>query len=271
MSGFAFSASAASFKGTPPKASVVVTVQGSGRDLKFTQKDGRFNDTVEMSVIAVDHDGKVAGGDQQKMAMALKPETLQVVQQVGFRVVSRLNLAPGRYQLRIAGRDTEGGRVGSVYYDLVVPDFSKAPLSMSGMVIASARSLAVPTPQPDAELGKMLPGQGKSSPTTAREFPGDDELAALVEVYDNQAATAHKVDIQTTMLAEGGQAVFRHADQRSTDELAGKNGGFGYVVHVPLKDIPPGLYVLKIEARSTLGKTEPVSRQVELTVRTAGR
>ena len=81
--------------------------------------------------------------------------------------------------------------------------------------------------------------------------------------------TPHKVDIETTILAEGGRAVFEHADQRSTEELSGKNGGFGYVVRIPLRDMPPGLYVLKIEARSTLGKIEPVSRQVQFTVRPA--
>ena len=267
MSGFRLSAFAASFKGTAPKASVVVTVQGSGSNLRFAQKDGRFTDTVEMSVVAVDHAGKVAGGDQQKLVMTLKPETRPLVEQVGFRTVSRLNLPPGRYQLRIAGRETEGGRIGSVYYDLVVPDFSKEPLTMSGLVLASARSTVVPTPQKDPELSKMLPGG--ASPTTTREFLGDDELAALVEVYDNQAATPHKVDIETTILAEGGRAVFRHADQRSTEELGGRNGGFGYVVRVPLRDIPPGLYVLKVEARSTLGKTPAVNRQIQFTVRPA--
>jgi len=265
MSGFTLSAFAACFKGTAPDASVVVTVQGSGSDLKFAQKNGRFTDTVQLSVVAVDHDGKVAGGDQQKLTMALRPETRPIVQQAGFRTVSRLNLPPGRYQLRIAGRDSEGGRVGSVYYDLVVPDFGKSPLAMSGLIVASRRSSAAATPRADPELSKMLPGP----PTTTREFYADDELAALAEVYDNQAGTPHKVDIETTVLAEGGRAVFRHADQRSTDELNGKNGGFGYVVRIPLRDIPPGLYVLKIEARSTLGRTQPVSREVQFTVRPA--
>jgi len=265
MSGFTLSVFAACFKGTAPNASVVVTMQGSGSDLKFAEKGGRFTDTVEVSLVAVDRDGKVAGGDQQKLNMALKPETRPIVQQFGFRMVSRLSLPPGRYQLRIAGRDSERGRIGSVYYDLVVPDFGKSPLAMSGLVVASRRSSAAATPRADPELSKMLPGP----PTTAREFYADDEVAALAEVYDNRASTPHKVDIETTVLAEGGRAVFRHADQRSTDELGGKNGGFGYVVRIPLRDIPPGLYVLKIEARSTLGKTEPVSREVQFTVRPA--
>jgi hypothetical protein len=197
--------------------------------------------------------------------MTLKPETRPLIQQAGFRMVSRLNLPPGRYQLRVAARDSNGARIGSVYYDLVVPDFWRAPLSMSGIVIASARSSRVATPRNDEELSKALPGP----PTTSREFLGDDELAVLAEVYDNQAATAHKVNIATRILAEDGRVVFRHDDERSSAELSGKSGGFGYVVRIPLRDIPPGLYVLRIEARSTLGKSTPVSRDVQFTVRPA--
>ncbi len=263
MSGFGLSVFAACFKNTPQKASVVITVEGRGADLKFAEKDGRFQDTVQASILAVDHEGKVAGGEQQQLPMNLKPETRPIIQRDGFRIMSRMDLAPGRYQLRIASRDTEGGHVGSVYYDLTVPDFTKPPLAMSGLVLASRRFAGVPTPKPDPDLAKMLP----APPTTVREFSSDDELAALVEVYDNRASTAHKVDIETDILAEGGRSVFHHADERSTDELHGKNGGFGYVVRIPLRDIPPGLYVLRVQARSTLGKTEPVSEQLQFAVR----
>jgi len=265
MSGLTLSVFAAAFKGTAPNASVVVTTQGSGSDLKFIEKAGRFEDTIEVSLIAVDHDGKIRGGDQQRLSMTLKPETRSIVQQGGFRMVSRLNLPPGRYQFRVAARDGNLARIGSVYCDLVVADFWKAPLSMSGLVLASRRSSGIPTPRTDEELSKALPGP----PTTAREFLRDDELAVLAEVYDNQAATPHKVNIATTVLAEDGRTVFRHGDERSTAELGGRSGGFGYVVRIPLGDIPPGLYVLKIEARSTLGKGEPVSRDVQFTVRPA--
>ena len=57
------------------------------------------------------------------------------------------------------------------------------------------------------------------------------------------------------MATEEGKVVFRHEDMPSTDTIrasAGTTGGFGYVVKVPLAEIPPGSYVLSVEARSTL-------------------
>jgi hypothetical protein len=60
--------------------------------------------------------------------------------------------------------------------------------------------------------------------------------------------------------------VFKHADERSTADLAGKKGGFGYGGQITLTDYPPGLYVLKVEARSRLGANATSSREVQITI-----
>ena len=65
--------------------------------------------------------------------MNLRPETRARVEQTGVRLLNRIDLPPGRYQLRVAARDTGRRRVGSVIYDLEVPDFYKLPFSMSGL------------------------------------------------------------------------------------------------------------------------------------------
>ena len=44
---------------------------------------------------------------------------------------------PGRYQLRVAAREAEQGRRGSVFYDLQVPDFGAQALAMSGVLLTS--------------------------------------------------------------------------------------------------------------------------------------
>ena len=49
-------------------------------------------------------DGKVKGGDRQKLDLTLKPETHQRVLAGGFRMIARIELEPGRYQLRVAAR-----------------------------------------------------------------------------------------------------------------------------------------------------------------------
>ena len=148
----------------------------------------------------------------------------------------------------------------SVSYDLEVPDFARSALVMSGIVLTSSRAGMVPTPRPDEEIRKALPGP----PTTARAFLAGDELALVAEIYDNKPGQPHKVAIATTVRAEDGRTVFQHADERQSSELGGRGGGYGYTARVPLRGLAPGVYVLRVEARSTLGKEDVVWREVQI-------
>ena len=132
---------AAPFKGTAPNASVLLGVELRGRDLKLdAERQARSSRTSRST-----RNGKVTGGNTDSLTLNLQPETKARVEQTGLRMLNRLDLPPGRYQLRVAAHDPAGGNVGSVLYDLEVPDFYKAPFSMSGLVLTSAAGAAMPT------------------------------------------------------------------------------------------------------------------------------
>src|SRR5439155_1439948 len=173
-------------------ASVLFGVEMRGRDLQLAQ-----NAKVMLSYVAIDQNGKIKAGNTDSLAMPnLKPETRARIEQTGLRVLNRLDLPPGKYQLRVAAHDTNGGNVGSVQYDLNVPDFQKAPFSVSGVVLTSGLGAALPTVRADEQLKPVLPGP----PISLRSFPQNDEIALFAEVYDNEASKPHKVDI-VTMIA----------------------------------------------------------------------
>jgi len=258
LSGLRLRAYAAPFKGAAPNASVAIGVEADGRDLNFTEREGKFVNDFEISAIAIDSQGKVRDGDRSLLNMGLKPDTRARVAQSGLRLQTRLKLPPGKYQLRIGARETGGGRLGSVNYDIVVPDFSSAPLVMSGIVLAAASTQNVMTAKPDEELRTLLP-----APATAqRDFPENDTLALFAEVYDNDVRQEHKVDITTSVLTDDGRSVFTTNEERTSKELEGKAGGYGHTAQVPLKGLAPGLYVLRMEATSRAGKPFTVSKDV---------
>ena len=265
-SGLPMAIQATAFKGAAPNASVLVTVQFGGGKFQFSEEGGVFLDTLEMSMLAVDASGKVRGGDRNTIELKLRPQTRQAIEAFGFRATSRLELPPGRYQLRVAGRTTNAGHVGAVHYDLDVPDFSKEAFSISGVVLTSGLAAYTPSARADEQLKDVLPGP----PTTLREFRTDDEIALFAEVYDNEVSRPHRVDIVTTVRDDAGRTVFKHEDERSSDELQGARGGYGYTARVPLKEFTPGLYVLRVEAKSRLsGNEQPVAREVQVLVRPA--
>jgi VWFA-related protein len=257
VSGLGMKVFAAPFKGTPPNASVLLGVELRGRDL-VTAANGK----LEIAYWAVDAKGKMKASQKESITLNLRPETKSRVEESGLRVLSRMDVPAGSYQLRVAARDSSGGAVGSVLYDLDVPDFSKNRLTMSGLVLTSASASTQPTAKPDTELRTLLPGP----PVAARSFPQNDQLAVFTDVYDNDVTPAHKVDITMTLRSDEGRVVFKNEEERSTADLAGKPGGFGYATTLSLTDFDPGLYVLKVEARSRLGNDVVASREMQITI-----
>jgi VWFA-related protein len=260
VSGLTMRVFAAPFKGPLPNASVLLGVDLAGRDLSLAS-----GGKVELSYYAVDAAGKTRGGSTDRITLNLRPETRDRVAQTGLRMLTRLELAPGRYTLRVAAHDTSGGAIGAVSYQLEVPDFSKLPLSMSGLALTSMSGSALITARPDEQMRAVLPAM----PIAQRTFPQNDELALFAEIYDRSGTLPHTVDIATIVRSDEGTVVFKHEEERRSSELEGldgKSGGYGYQARIPLSDLAPGLYVLSVEARSRVGENPSASRQVQFTV-----
>jgi len=259
ISGLTLRVFAAPFKGTAPNASVLLGIEMLGRDLKM-----QADHPVNLSYEAVDAKGKIRGGGTNLVPFnGVKPETKPLLARTGLRVLNRMDLPPGRYQVRVAASESGGGAIGSILYDLDVPDFYKPSFSMSGLTLTSIVASQTPTIRPDEQLKAMLP----ASPAALRTFPGNDEIALFAEIYDNAASTPHKVDITTTVTSDTAKQVFKATEERSSSDIQGKGGGYGYAARVPLRDIAPGVYVLRVEARSRLGSGAVASRDVQFTIK----
>ena len=230
-----------------------------------------FENNIELSFFSINESGKPLGGTRSEVALKLRPKNYELVKAFGLRLNPRINLQPGRYQIRIGVRETGGGDVGTVFYDLDVPDFSKNDLAISGILLTAATAQLIPTPQPDEVLTKeLLPLPA----TSRREFIQGDTLALFAEIYDNMAPNKpHKVDITTRLIAEDGREVFKNEEARDSSELKAtqKGGGFGHTAQIPLKDVNPGRYLLAIDAipRNRDKDTKKVSRETLIVVHPA--
>ena len=268
VSGLTVSAFAAPFKGTGNNVAIALAIEVDGSGLKFTQNPkGTFDDLLEVTLFAADtNNGKIKDGVRDQFDLALKPQTYQLVRDNAFRIVRRIQVPPGKYQLRIGARESGGGKVGTVIYDLDAPDFSKGNLAMSGIAIASAYASRIPTASPDPNVNEfkdVLP----TAPTAIREFPRNDTLSIFAEVYDNSPKTPHSVDITATILADDGKVVQTKADERKSSELQGATGGYGYTTQFVMSSLAPGRYVLRITAKSRLDSGTGATREVEFRVR----
>jgi VWFA-related protein len=253
--------SAATYRGSSQKAVVELVIEFDPSDLGFTQVNGRFTEDVEVLHSATDPAGKVYTPIRHGLKMLFWPETFEQARSRGIRVLSQMNLAPGRYQLRAAVGNDDGA-AGSVLYDLEIPDFPKSRLEMSGIAVTSAALTSVATVRPSGRARAVLPGPM----TASREFRSGDTLILYGEIYENvRGAAPHTIDIVSELRADDGHALSSSVQQRrSTDRLT--SGGHPFSFRLDLK-LAPGRYTVHLEARSNVGDRPTTVRQVPFVVR----
>ena len=257
LTGLPVAMTAAVFKGPAPKGSVVISTFVAGNLLPFVENAGMMKNDIEILGVATDDKGKMFTTERATVNLNMKPDTAKRVTATGLRLIQSLELNPGRYVLRVAVREANTRKAGSVSFDLDVPDFSKAPLTMSDIALTSNLSGVAPTVRPKDPLEKLLPGPLSSY----REFAAIDELALFTEVYDN-VKQAHKVEITATVKAEGGTTVYQTREEHDSSELAGSAGGYGFQARIPLKAFAPGLYVIRVEAITRIGDRPTTAREI---------
>lgn len=261
--GIPLSLSAAAFKGPAPDASVAIAVEMRADMFAFTEKNGTFADRVEVAIGSLDTKGALRGGNRHVLSMEMSAQTAALARERGFRVVSEIMLPPGRYQIRVAAAEEGANRSGSIFYDLEVPDFHKPAFAMSGIAITAASAQATPTVRPKDPLADVLP----APQTTARDFARNDVVVLFAEFYENTPnAPPHTIELATTVRAEDGRTVFQSREPRSSTDLQGGSGGYGYSARIPLADVAPGTYVIRVEGRSSIANTT-VGRDVLIRVK----
>ena len=246
--GVSLSVQAAPFRNRDNEASVALAIEVDGGRLPLSPPG-----TLEVSFYSVNDQGRAGAGVRKEINLALKPETVARVKSHGIRLNPRMALAPGRYQLRFGARESSGGQNGSVFYDLIVPDFRKDDLAMSGLLLTSVAAQQTPTADPDPLTSKQLPG----AVTSRRDFPVGDTLAVYAEVYDNNPSRQpRQIDVAVRLISATGSDVFTATDSMSTNAPAPSN----IFAQFKLEDLEPGTYLLRVEAKVS-GSATPIGRE----------
>ncbi len=193
---------------------------------------------LDIDVLAVDETGRtVASARQTSTISAVR---LRSGSPAEVNVQSHLELAPGEYGVRVAVSDPATGKVASVFSDITVPKFESAALSLSGVAVETT------SPPSDAP-----------APTTRRVFHRDERVRALLQIYQGTERTEAiaAVSMRVQILDAKGGAV---RDQSLPfTEKAFTNRRADCVITLPLASLPPGDYLLKLEAsvdRHTTGR-----------------
>ena len=92
----------------------------------------------------------------------------------------------------------------------------------------------------------------------------------MTEIYDNSPPKQrNQIDVAARLIDEAGRDAFASREVLTNGEAgAPKWQAFGYTGRIPLKDVPPGRYLLRVEAldRSAASR-QPAAAQTVITVR----
>jgi VWFA-related protein len=261
VSGLPMRVFAAPFKGVMHRSTVTFAVELDPSAFNFAHRNGRWVETLEIATVIVPAGGTPRPGDHSKKALALTPALYEAVKSRGARIVGQTDLPSGRYQLRVAA--VTSGRAGSTVYDLEVPDYSTAPLALSGLVLTSDDSLQTPT----MPLGIQAPTFSDGPPAATRSFSRTDRLTVFGEVYDNaRTGAAHEVSITTTLRSATGGILRTTTGLGSSSEPAARSAVYRFSARLPLADLTPGLYAIRVEAQGDFGGRPSVSREIQILV-----
>jgi VWFA-related protein len=265
--GLSFSVQAAPFKKSGKESSIALAIDFEPGALQLArQNDGLFTDGLELAFFGVSEQGKATEGTRMVLNLTLKPETYQRVQTAGLRANPRISVPPGRYQVRIGARQSGTGRIGSVFYDLQVPDFTKNPLMMSGLLLSAPSSERVLTalPDPDPTVSKLLPGAA----TSRREFARSDTLSVVTEIYDNtKPRQPRQIDLVTHLLSETGSEVFTARDTLTNGADGKAWNSYAYTCQLPLREVAVGRYLLRVDAQMRGHSDALARRETSISIR----
>jgi hypothetical protein len=235
------------FKGNGRKHVVRLLVEILGADLQFGERRGRAEERIDLALLTVDDRGRAANGRSTAIDLSLPPEELQRVVATGVRWLSKLELPPGRHQVRVAARAARTGATGMITHAVDVPDFARARLSLSGVTMTSLPALVMPT-RGASWVEKTL----DTPPSAARQFVAGDEVTAAVDIYPPPATVG---PIEVFADVEGVAPAPRR--------LAPRPAGASTLFRIDTTTLKPGHYVLRIVAAEG---TERVERRVSFAV-----
>jgi VWFA-related protein len=221
--------SVAPFASSDGKRGVVIVTTGVRRPAGNTTTVEKLD--VRTAAFTVG-ETKERAAHRQTAEMTLRPHATG---ERRVEVYSRLALKPGRYEVRSAAETP--GSAGGVFIQTEIPDFSKTRLSLSGLVMGSARS------GDQDGLADLLP----IVPTAARAFPRSGQVAAFVRVYQGGKDAPAPVQVRLRIVDAATQAV---VDESMVLEPArfGPRRAADCPFPLPLSKLGEGEYLLTIEA-----------------------
>jgi len=157
-------------------------------------------------------------------------------------LLTRLELAPGRYELRAAVEDPNTSESGSVYTYVDVPDYAAQAVTLSGILLSTNPAQTI------GLLNNPLRPPLPSAPTLRREFGSTEHITAWVQIYQGLVRQAMPGYVLIEVRDENDTRVF-HQETRTLASDVGANRATTIDFELPLSNLERGQHLLRVDVR----------------------
>jgi GWxTD domain-containing protein len=225
-----------------------ITVQFLNKDLQFQAKDGVEKSVINLFGRVTTMTRRPVTTFEKPLEITIPPELLQKATLNRSIYQQSVPLAPGRYRLNVVAKDIIGGNMNNYEVALDVPHFEEEKLASSSLILADDISRL---PTKSIGGGMFAIGDTKVRPRLGNTFSRDEKLGIYLQVYNFQP------DEKTQK--PSGEITYEIDKVNSTDKVLDftedisklPNASANQVTIaklLPLKNIAPGTYTLKIKA-----------------------
>jgi VWFA-related protein len=216
----------------------------------------RTKELVDVQVSAFTQEGAARGSMRYGTTVTLRPGPGGPIE---FEILTGLTLKPGRYQLRMSAFVGAENRSGSVFYDIDIPDFTRSPVSLSGLLLTA-------DPKPISTDTDRIKAYVPIAPTARRTFRATDQVTAFARIYQggqmldssqNRAAavtrtpggdTLSPVQVVVSVTDSQGTVRIRRTELVARDLFGAADRTAEFTMPLALKELPPGEYLLTVDA-----------------------
>ncbi len=235
----------------PVTASTVlsnITIQFDRKDLQFKQKDGISTASVNIYARITSMTRRPVNTFEDLVQVQAPNEMLQQAVNGPSIYQKTVPLQPGRYRLNVVAKDVVGGNMTNYEMVLEVPHMEDDMLATSSLILAD---IIEKVPTKSIGTGPFVIGTSKVRPRMGETFKRDEKMGIYFQVYNFEPDEKTKKPDGTIDY----EIVKKDTNMRRFLSLARAlsvipGGGASQLVVeklLPLKDLAPGQYTLKIK------------------------
>jgi GWxTD domain-containing protein len=223
-----------------------ITIQFDRKDLQFKQKGTVSTAAVNIYARITSMARRPVNWFEDVVTVDVPTDMLQQAAQGASIYQKSVPLAPGRYRLNIAARDTVGGNTTNFEMALEVPRIEDDRLGQSSLILADVLE-KVPTKS--IGTGQFVIGTSKVRPRLGDTFKREEKLGIYLQLYNFEPdEKTKKADgsVEYVITKNGSnEKVFEY-----TEDLSALTGGASQMVIeklLPLTSMEPGQYTLRMK------------------------